>query len=134
MLLAPVEGIIAAAHDTEPDHPAYRGLPPIGYALTQQRRTRAGWITPAGNHVLIEADGVMVALCHLQQGSVQLQTGQHVHRGNVLARCGNSGNSTEPHVHIQANTTPYIERAITVPLTFRGTLPRNGDVIDISDW
>lgn len=41
MLLAPVEGIVVAAHDTEPDHPAYRGLPSLGYALTQKRRARA---------------------------------------------------------------------------------------------
>lgn len=133
MLLTPVEGIVVSAHDTEPDHPAYRGLPSIGYALTQQRRARAGWIALAGNHVLIESDGVVVALCHLQQGSLKVRTGQRVQIGTGLARCGNSGNSTEPHVHIQAITTPDIERAAAVPLTFRGTLPHNGAVIDISD-
>ena len=133
MILAPVEGIVVSAHDTEPDHPAYRGLPSIGYALTQQRRARAGWIALAGNHVLIEAGGVVVALCQLQHGSLRVRTGQRVQIGAELARCGNSGNSTEPHVHIQAITTPDIERAIAVPLTFRGTLPRNGEVIDVSE-
>ncbi|WP_175986196.1 MULTISPECIES: M23 family metallopeptidase [Microbacteriaceae] len=133
MLLSPVEGIVVATHDTEPDHPAYRGLPSLGYALTQQRRARAGWIALAGNHVLIETGGVVVALCHLQQDSLGVRTGQRVQIGAELAGCGNSGNSTEPHVHIQAITTLDIERAIAVPLTFRGTLPRNGNVIDISE-
>ena len=52
-LLAPIEGIVIAAHDTEPDHVAYRGGPSISYALTQRRRAGVGWIALAGNHVLI---------------------------------------------------------------------------------
>ena len=132
-ILAPVEGIVVAVHNTEPDHPAYRGLPSIRYALTQRRRAASGWVALAGNHVLIDSGGIIVALCHLQQGSIQVARGQQVRAGSALGRCGNSGNSTEPHVHIQAITTPDIERAIAVPLTFRGTLPRNGEVIDVSE-
>lgn len=132
-LLAPVEGIIVAAHDTEPDHPAYRGLSSIGYALTQQRRAQAGWPALAGNHVFIETDGVVVALCHLQHGSLNVQTGQRVHVGAVLGRCGNSGNSTEPHVHVQAISSSEIAFATAVPLTFRGSLPRDGEVMDITE-
>lgn len=77
-LLAPVEGIVVAAHDIEPDHPAYRGLPSVGYALTQHRRAQAGWVALAGNHVFIDTGGVVVALCHLQRGSLEVQAGQHV--------------------------------------------------------
>lgn len=132
-LLAPVEGVVVAAHETEPDHAAFRGLPSIGYALTQRRRAQAGWAALAGNHVFIETRGVVVALCHLQRGSLEVQTGQRVQVGTVLARCGNSGNSTEPHVHVQAISNPDIERATAVPLTFKGSLPRNGEVIDIAE-
>ncbi|MGY5764222.1 M23 family metallopeptidase [Brachybacterium sp. DNPG3] len=133
VLLSPVEGIVVAAHDTEPDHPAHRGLPSLGYALTQRRRLRAGWTALAGNHVLIESRGIVVALCHLRRGSLHVRTGQHVQRGGVLAQCGNSGNSTEPHVHIQAMTALAVEHAAAVPLTFRGALPRNGEVIDVGE-
>ncbi len=132
-LLAPVEGIVVAAHDTELDHPAYRGLPSLRYALTQQRRVQAGWLTLAGNHVFIETGGVVVALCHLQRGSLEVQTGQRVQIGTMLARCGNSGNSTEPHVHVQAIDTADTDRANAVPLTFKGSLPNNGEVIDIPE-
>ena len=54
-VLAPIEGVVAAAHDAEADHAAYRGMPSIGYALTQRRRAEAGWVALAGNHVLIES-------------------------------------------------------------------------------
>jgi Peptidase family M23 len=129
-LLAPVEGIVVAAHETEPDHASYRGLPSVGYALTQRRRAAAGWVGLAGNHVLIETGGAVIAVCHLQQGSVEVRPGQSVHLGDMLGRCGNSGNSTEPHVHLQAIDSRHVERASAVPLTFKGELPRNGDIVD----
>lgn len=128
-ILAPVEGTVVAAHDSELDHPAYRGLPSIGYALTQHRRATAGWIALAGNHVFIESGGIVVALCHLRQGSIEVQPGQQVRLGDMLARCGNSGNSTEPHLHVQAIDDRDIQRASAVPMTFNGALPANGEVI-----
>jgi murein DD-endopeptidase MepM/ murein hydrolase activator NlpD len=129
-LLAPIGGVVAAAHDTESDHAAYRGVPSIGYALTQRRRAEAGWVALAGNHVFIDSDGVVVAVCHLQQGSVEVRAGQRVRIGDVLGRCGNSGNSTEPHVHVQAIDSRDIQRANAVRLMFRGSLPRNGETVD----
>ena len=131
-LLAPIEGTVVAVHDSEPDHAAYRGLPSIGYALTQHRRAEAGWKALAGNHLLIEGrGGVVVALCHLQQGSIDVRPGQHVTAGQLIGRCGNSGNSTEPHVHIQAIDIRDVGAPHAVPLTFNSALPRNGEVIDI---
>lgn len=133
-LLAPVSGAVVSVHDGEPDHPAYRGLPSIGYALTQRRRAAAGWAALAGNHVMIESTdgspGIVVALCHLKHGSIEVRPGQRVTVGEPLGRCGNSGNSTEPHVHVQAMDTVQADRAGAVPLTFRGRLPRNGEVVE----
>jgi hypothetical protein len=129
-LLAPIEGVVAAAHDAEADHAAYRGIPSIGYALTQRRRAAAGWVALAGNYVLIEGEGVVVAVCHLQHGSVRVRPGQRVRIGDVLGRCGNSGNSTQPHVHVQAIDSRNIQRASALRLMFRGSLPRNGEIVD----
>jgi hypothetical protein len=129
-VLAPIEGVVVAAHDREPDHAAYRGLPSISYALTQRRRAAAGWLALAGNHVLVERDGVVVAVCHLRQGSVEVRSGQHVRIGDLLGRCGNSGNSTEPHVHLQAVDSRDLDGARAVPLAFQGSLPHNGEVVD----
>ena len=128
-ILAPLDGTVVAAYDDAADHPAYRGLPSVGYALTQQRRAAMGWTALAGNHVLIERDGTVVALCHLQRGSVQVRPGQRVEVGDVIARCGNSGNSTEPHLHLQAIDRPGIAHAQAVPLTLHGSLPSNGELV-----
>jgi hypothetical protein len=129
---APVAGTVVAILASEPDHPAHRGLPSIPYALTQRRRMRAGWRALAGNHVLVEtADAVVVALCHLQHASVVVRTGARVTAGQPIGRCGNSGNSTEPHVHVQAMDGPDPDRARGVPMRFAGALPHNGEVIDI---
>ncbi|MCD4535944.1 M23 family metallopeptidase [Nocardioides sp. cx-169] len=81
-ILAPVQGVVVRAHDTAPDHRAFRGLPSVGYAITQRRRMAAGWVELAGNHVMIETrEGPVVAVCHLQRGSVQVQLGQSVRMG-----------------------------------------------------
>lgn len=131
-LVAPVRGVVVAAHDGEVDHPSYRGLPSIGYALTQRGRAAAGWSALAGNHVMIESPhGPVVAMCHLRQGSVRVRVGQPVQPGDAVGRCGNSGNSTEPHVHLQAIDRADVLRARAVPITFGGRLPRNGEVIDV---
>jgi hypothetical protein len=74
----------------------------------------------------------VVALCHLQRASVQVWVGQRVRAGQTLARCGNSGNSTEPHLHVQAVDRPDVLHASGVPITFGGRLSRNGEIVDAS--
>ena len=60
-----------------------------------------------------------VLLAHLQRGSVRVAPGQEVVAGQELARCGNSGNSTQPHVHLQVmdGADPFVARGL--PMTFR---------------
>ena len=53
--------------------------------------------------------------------------------GDALGRCGNSGNSTEPHLHVQAIDNLDIARANAVRLTFDGSLPTNGEVINADE-
>lgn len=56
----------------------------------------------AGNHVVLDCAGIWVLLGHLQRGSVDVHKGQAVLTGDVLGRVGNSGNTSEPHLHIHA--------------------------------
>jgi murein DD-endopeptidase MepM/ murein hydrolase activator NlpD len=64
---------------------------------------------PAGNHVWIrqgDSGNTYVVLAHLMRGSVEVRAGERVRRGQPIARVGNSGNTTEPHLHLQVQTGP----------------------------
>src|SRR5699024_12608458 len=133
-LRSPVDGEVHSVHDGEEDHDAHRGLPSIGYALTQGRRAAEGWTALAGNHVIVRSGhgggAVFVALCHLRRGSIAVRPGQAVRIGDRLADCRNSGNSTEPHLHLQAMSAPDPTSARAVPFTFPGRLPPGARIGD----
>lgn len=130
-ITAPCSGEVVRAVDDYPDHVAYRGFPSIGYARSQPKRLRAGgWLGLAGNHVVIRAAADrFVALCHLKHGSIDVRVGERVATGAHVGACGNTGNSTEPHLHLQVMDAPDPERARAVPVTFDGFLPRNGAIV-----
>ena len=121
-VLAPCSGRVVAVHDGEPDHQARRSpLTLLGYALTQGARVRAGIPAIAGNYLTItdEASGAFVTLVHLRRGSLRVGAGARVRAGEVLAECGNSGNSTTPCLHVQATDRTDFRSAVAIPLTFR---------------
>jgi murein DD-endopeptidase MepM/ murein hydrolase activator NlpD len=56
--------------------------------------------TVGGNHVIIDIGGGYYAFyAHLKPGSLKVKLGDKVTRGQVVGLVGNSGNSTEPHLH-----------------------------------
>ncbi|MGY1603998.1 peptidoglycan DD-metalloendopeptidase family protein [Geodermatophilus sp. SYSU D00815] len=121
-VLAPAAGRVVAVHDGEADHEARRSpLARVPYALGQASRARAGAGALAGNHVVLglEDDTGYAVLAHLRAGSVLVREGDAVAAGQRVAACGNSGNSTQPHVHVQVmdDADPY--RARGLPLVFR---------------
>jgi murein DD-endopeptidase MepM/ murein hydrolase activator NlpD len=56
----------------------------------------------AGNHVLLDCQGVHVVLAHFRNASVRVLVGDTVNEGDVLGAVGNSGGTNEPHLHIHA--------------------------------
>ncbi|MGC8669065.1 MAG: peptidoglycan DD-metalloendopeptidase family protein [Chthonomonadales bacterium] len=53
-----------------------------------------------GNHVVLDlGNSEYAVLCHFRNGSIRVHAGQRVRMGQVLGLCGNSGNSSEPHIH-----------------------------------
>ena len=56
--------------------------------------------TVGGNHVTLDLGGDRFAFyAHLQPGKIRVKMGDHVRKGQELGLVGNSGNSTEPHLH-----------------------------------
>jgi hypothetical protein len=87
----------------------------------------------AGNHVLLRCgDEAVILLAHLKQGTVVVQPGQTVATGDRLGEIGNSGNTTEPHLHISAQRSVGAETILDAaprPMTFDGNwLVRNDRV------
>jgi murein DD-endopeptidase MepM/ murein hydrolase activator NlpD len=59
----------------------------------------------AGNQIVMDiGGGHYLAIHHLRQNSIQVHVGDHITEGQQIALVGNSGNTTEPHIHIQAQT------------------------------
>lgn len=72
-----------------------------------------------GNRIIIQHSPTEYsAICHLLPNSITVQKGQTVKRGEVIAKCGNSGNTTEPHVHFQIQNTSHFYSSIGVPIFF----------------
>lgn len=121
-VLAPVDGVVVAVHDGEVDHVARRSqLTLLPYALGQPARIRQGVAAIAGNYVFVALNpgSAVAALVHLRAGSLRVAVGERVTTGQHVADCGNSGNSTQPHVHVQVMDSPDVAVARGVPMTFR---------------
>jgi murein DD-endopeptidase len=94
-LLAVADGVVAATKDSIPENP-------VG-----GRAVKIDLVTVGGNFVGIDIGHGRYALyAHVQPGSLRVKVGDHVKRGQVVALLGNSGNSTEPHVHFQIADAP----------------------------
>ena len=112
--------------------------------------------TVAGNHVNLDLGGGVYAMyAHFQPGSIRVKVGDKVTRGQVLGLVGNSGNSSEPHLHFQlmnrssplaseglpygmdfqlAGQTsgldnPKVERLAT-PKKIQGQIPLENEIVD----
>jgi len=105
VLHAPCDGTVIGAEGTEPDFEVPR-LDPVNRL---------------GNHVILDCDGIWIVLAHMQQGSVTVAPGETVTQGRRIGAVGNSGASTEPHLHIHAQR-PAAEGAAPIsgaPLPLR---------------
>jgi len=121
-VVSPVSGKVVSVHNGEPDHEARRSyLTLIPYMLGQDGRIRRGPEKIAGNYVIIAPDNsdVFIAIVHLQLDSLLVEEGQYISEGQHITNCGNSGNSTQPHIHIQAMNSTDFSITEGVPLYFR---------------
>jgi hypothetical protein len=63
-----------------------------------------------GNAVFIQhCKNEVSVLAHLKLNSVTVKVGDKVKRGQTIGLCGNSGNSSEPHIHFHVQNTPVVQ-------------------------
>ena len=88
--IAVADGIVAAVKDSIPEN--IPGVASRAVPITLE--------TVGGNFVILDiGQGRYAFYAHLRPGSLRVRVGDRVRKGQVLGLVGNSGNSTEPHLH-----------------------------------
>jgi hypothetical protein len=110
-LLSPADGVVMEAIDGVRDN-APGSMNPF---------------SALGNAVFVRhAPNEVSVLAHLKQGSVRVKAGDSVKRGQVLGLCGNSGNSSEPHLHYHLQNTPVMQSATGIKVYFASVAVKKG--------
>ncbi|MFS0785633.1 M23 family metallopeptidase [Shouchella sp. 1P09AA] len=84
---------------------------------------------PFGNYVIIKHDFDEYSLtCHMKQHSMMVKVGDVVEKGALLGQCGNSGHTTEPHIHfhVMNQQDPFSAQSIRIK---RGDEPIRGEMV-----
>lgn len=134
-VLAVGDGTVVHASHGRRDHLSRNSLPALAYLMVIEASIRDvfGPGSIVGNHVVLDlGDGTYAMYAHLRNGSLRVREGEKVHAGQQIAECGNSGNSTEPHVHFQLMDDPDLDVAVGIPFNWRGTgVPSNGEAFTV---
>ncbi|MFC7973998.1 M23 family metallopeptidase [Streptomyces cinereoruber] len=133
-LFAVADATVVHAEDGQRDHLSRNSLPAFLYLMLFEATARvlagARWVV--GNHLILDlGNGTYAVYAHLRRGSLTVRAGDRVTAGQQLARCGNSGNSTEPHLHFHLMNGPDLDTARGVPFTWRGVgVPKNKETFE----
>jgi urea transporter/murein DD-endopeptidase MepM/ murein hydrolase activator NlpD len=92
-VLAPADGLVVSIEDGVDDN------------MIGDVNVEKNW----GNTIIIKhTEYLFSKLSHLKNDSFKVKQGDYVKKGDLLAVCGNSGRSPEPHVHFQLQSTAYL--------------------------
>jgi hypothetical protein len=110
-VVSPCTGVVSTVSDGLPD-------------LTPPERDPEN---AAGNSVVLACGDIEVELAHLAAGTLAVAKGDRIATGDPIARGGNSGNTTEPHLHLHA-----VDAASghAVPVTLAGRTPNRNPVLE----
>ena len=103
-IVAPASGIVTFTADGVPDN-------------------KPGIMNPKqafGNFVVIDHEnGEYSVFCHLKNGSIKVAKGQKISTGDCIGLCGNSGNSSEAHLHYHLQNSADFSAALSIPAKFK---------------
>lgn len=120
-VLAVADGEVVAVLDSQRDHLSRGSWPLLMWMVVDGlvRELRgATWIL--GNHVIIrhvdEHGAFFSVYAHLRRASTTVRPGERVEQGQPVAQVGNTGNSSEPHLHIQLMDRRRLTEAVGIPM------------------
>lgn len=126
-ITAPADGVVVQAGGRQRDHWSRNSWPAMIYLMVEGMLFRqvlslltlsAGRFIIGNSVVLDLGDGVYAVFAHLRRGSVRVAKGDRVRAGDVLGEVGNSGNSSEPHLHFHLMDRPGPLAATGLPFAF----------------
>lgn len=83
-----------------------------------------------GNSVMLKiVNNEYLFFAHFKQNSVNVKEGDVIKRGKLLGRCGNSGNSSEPHLHFHIQDALSFDTATGIKCYF-DSIYVNGKIKD----
>lgn len=129
-VLAVADGTVVRVLDRMRDHRSRTSWLAFAYMMVVDGfRDLGGPAAVVGNHVVVEqAGGVFALYAHLRRGSVSVAVGDRVVAGGQVGVVGNSGNTSEPHLHFQLMDRADCLAAAGLPFRFRGLVQRGGEV------
>ncbi|MEU8349907.1 M23 family metallopeptidase [Streptomyces sp. NPDC048845] len=134
-VLAVADATVVRAVGSRRDHYSRNSWPALlPFFLEGFARDVAGPGRLFGNHLILDlGDGTYAAYAHLRKDSLAVRAGERVRAGQRLAEVGNTGNSTEPHLHFQLMDRPEPHTARGVPFRWRGVgVPANGETFTVA--
>ncbi|HLD24999.1 MAG TPA: M23 family metallopeptidase, partial [Patescibacteria group bacterium] len=72
--------------------------------------------------IIDHKNGEYSLLCHFKHQSIQVKAGDTVKQRDVLGLCGNTGNTSEPHIHFSLQDGPFMHRSRALPAQFHKIL------------
>lgn len=127
---AVANGVVVRVVDGRRDHLSRTSWLAFAYMMViDGLRDLGGAGAVVGNHIVIDhGDGVHSLYAHVRRGTAAVREGQPVAEGDVLGEVGNSGNSSEPHLHFQLMDHPSPLRAAGLPMRFRHVRQPEGEL------
>lgn len=84
-----------------------------------------------GNTIIVKhRENEYSLFAHFKQNSIRVKVGDKVTKNQVLGLCGNSGNSSEPHLHFQVQNTAFFEDEGSMKTFFERITVKSGDKIE----
>lgn len=121
-IIAPADGVIVKVSNKHKD------------SRTDGKKAYCDTWDLRGNFIVIKhADYEYSMSAHLAPGSITVRVGDSVKQGEVIAKCGNSGNTSEPHLHFQLQSSKSFFTSAGLPIAFSNVSAQEKAHYDLAD-